>query len=168
MNYKQFLAIYNQGPQGVYRLLKEYEKTMESLCGQLQVVSNRVSALEFHTKKNSTNSHKPPSSDGLRKPKPMSLREKIDRKTGGQPGHEGHTLHHVSHPDYVIKYHVKTCNCCGESLAHQPVVRTKVRQVFDIPPIQLEVTQHETEVKKCANCGTKTESAFPEDVQHHV
>ena len=61
-----------------------------------------------------------------------------------------------------------TCDCCGESLENEPVVRVKTRQVFDIPPIQLEVTQHETEVKKCASCGTKTESAFPEDVQHHV
>ena len=40
--------------------------------------------------------------------------------------------------------------------------------MFDVPPVQLEVTQHETEIKKCTNCGTKTESAFPEDVRHHV
>ena len=55
--------------------------------------------LNFSAKKNSTNSHKPPSSDGLRKPKTKSLREKTNRKTGGQLGHKGHTLHHVSHPD---------------------------------------------------------------------
>ena len=66
MNYKQFLAIYNQGPEEVYHLLKTYEKRIESLGGQLQVISNRVSTLEFQSKKNSTNSHKPPSSDGLR------------------------------------------------------------------------------------------------------
>ena len=168
MNYKQFLTIYNQGPEEVYRLFKEYEKRMESLGGKLQVISNRVSTLEFQSKKNSTNSHKPPSSDGLRKPKTKSLREKTDRKTGGQPGHKGHTLHHVSQPDSVIRHRVTTCDCCGESLENEPVVRVKARQVFDIPPIQLEVTQHETEVKTCASCGTKTESDFPEDVQHHV
>ena len=80
MNYKQFLAIYNQGPEEVYHLLKTYEKRIESLGGQLQVISNRVSTLEFQSKKNSTNSHKPPSSDGLRN---QSLREKTNRKTGG-------------------------------------------------------------------------------------
>ena len=96
MNYKQFLDIYNQGPEEVYRLLKTYEKRIESLEGQLQIITNRISTLEFQSKKNSTNSHKPPSSDGLRKPKTKSLREKTDRKTGGQPGHKGHTLHHVS------------------------------------------------------------------------
>lgn len=122
----------------------------------------------FSLKKNSTNSHKPPSSDGLRKPKTKSLREKTDRKTGGQPRHKGHALPHVSHPDHVITHPVTNCDSCGESLENQPVVRVKTRQVFDIPPIQLEVTQHETEVKKCANCGTKTEFNFPEDVQHHV
>lgn len=175
MNYKQFVEVYKQGPEEVYRLFKEQEKTIqvlngqvESLNKQLQSVSSRISVLEFHTKKNSTNSHKPPSSDGLSKPKPKSLREKTGRQTGGQPGHAGHTLHHVSQPDSVIRHPVTACDCCGESLEHQPVIRVKTRQVFDIPPIQLEVTQHETEVKSCRNCGKHVESAFPEDVQYHV
>lgn len=51
MNYKQFLDIYNQGPEEVYRLFKTYEKRIESLNGKIQVISNRVSTLEFHTKK---------------------------------------------------------------------------------------------------------------------
>ena len=68
MTYKQFLNIYNQGPEEVYRLIKTYEKRIESLEGQLQMITNRISTLEFQSKKNSTNSHKPPSSDGLRKP----------------------------------------------------------------------------------------------------
>ncbi|EMA6342626.1 hypothetical protein ACH0R4_RS12315 [Bacillus cytotoxicus] len=51
MNYKQFLEVYNQGPEELYRLFKVHEKTIESLQAQLQVVSNRVSALEFHAKK---------------------------------------------------------------------------------------------------------------------
>lgn len=80
--------------------------------------------------------------DRLRKPKTKSLRE----KTGGQLGHKGNALHHVSYPDYVIKHHVTTCDRFGESLENEPVVRVKTRQVFDIPPIQLEVTQPETEV----------------------
>lgn len=168
MNYKQFLDIYNQGPEAVYRLIQTYEKRIESLEGQLQMITNRISTLEFQSKKNSTNSHKPPSSDGLRKPKTKSLREKADRKTGGQTGHKGHTLHHVSQPDHVIRYPVTTCDCCGESLGKELIVGVEARQVFEIPPIQFEVTQHETEIKKCAGCGTKTESEFPEDVQHHV
>ncbi|MFZ0446755.1 MAG: IS66 family transposase [Bacillus sp. (in: firmicutes)] len=168
MNYKQFLTIYNQGPEELYRLFKMYEREIETLNGKFQVVSNRISTLEFQSKKNSTNSHKPPSSDGLRKPKTKSLREKTNRKTGGQPGHKGHTLHHVSRPDHVIKHHVTTCDGCGELLENESAVQVKTRQVFDIPTIQLEVTQHETEVKKCVSCGTKTESTFPKDVQHHV
>lgn len=66
MNYKQFLTIYNQGPEELYRLFKMYEREIESLNGKFQVVSNRISTLEFQSKKTSTNSHKPPSSDGLR------------------------------------------------------------------------------------------------------
>lgn len=89
-------------------------------------------------------------------------------KTGGQPGHKRRALHHVSHPGYVIKHPVTTCDCCGESLENQPVVRVETRQVFDIPPIQLEVTQHETEVKFCSSCSAKTESAFPEDMRYQL
>ena len=88
---------------------------------KFQVVSNRISTLEFQSKKNSTNSHKPPSSDGLRKPKTKSLREKTNRKSGGQLGHKGHTLHHVSHPDHVMHHPVTTCDGCGESLENQPL-----------------------------------------------
>ena len=61
-----------------------------------------------------------------------------------------------------------SCDGCGELLENESVVQVKTRQVFDIPPIQLEVTQYETEVKRCVSCGTKTESTFPKDVQHYV
>jgi hypothetical protein len=51
MNYKQFLTIYNRGPEELYRLFKMYEKEIESLNGKFQVVPNRVSTLEFQSKK---------------------------------------------------------------------------------------------------------------------
>lgn len=58
MNYKQFVEIYKQDPEELYRLFKPYEKTMdslngqvESLSGKLHIISSCVSALEFQTKK---------------------------------------------------------------------------------------------------------------------
>ena len=51
MNYKQFLNIYNRGPEEVYSLLKTYEKRIESLNGKLEVISKRVFTLVFHIKK---------------------------------------------------------------------------------------------------------------------
>lgn len=122
----------------------------------------------FSTKKNSQNSHKPPSTDGLNKPKTTSLRGKSERKTGGQPGHIGHTLHQVAEPDVIIHHPVTHCSGCHASLEQEPVLRTKKRQVFDIPPILLEVTQHETEQKICPHCQRVEESAFPVTVTNHT
>ncbi|MES5943775.1 MULTISPECIES: DUF6444 domain-containing protein [unclassified Bacillus cereus group] len=72
-------------------------------------------------KKNSTNSHKPPSTDGFRKPITKSLRKSSQRQTGGQLGHKGHTLHLTTTPDHTITYSPTHCTCCDMSLKHEPV-----------------------------------------------
>lgn len=129
---------------------------------------NRIRELELQAKKNSKNSHKPPSTDGLQKPVTKSLREKTGRKTGGQPGHKGHTLRQVEHPDHVVVYPVTVCSCCQNSLEKEPVASKKIRQVFDIPPVHLEVIQHEIERKICPNCLHTEEASFPKDVTNTV
>ena len=118
--------------------------------------------------KNSKNSHKPPSTDGFMKPKTKSLREKSDRKTGGQLGHQGHTLHFVDDPHHVVRHSVVACSCCHATLAEEPVLRVKKRQVFDFPPITFEVTQHEIERKVCPMCFHTEESSFPSDATNVV
>ena len=161
MNQKDILAVYEQGPEAVVALIQGIIDTYEK---RIQSHEKRIQELEFRTKKNSKNSHKPPSTDGLRKPRPKSLRGKTGRKTGGQPGHIGHTLHQVEEPDFILYHRVSHCSCCYTSLEQEPVTRTKKRQVFDLPPIFLEVTQHETEQKVCPHCLHVEESTFPEDV----
>src|SRR5680860_326679 len=69
---------------------------------QIQTLTQRVAELESQINKNSRNSSKPPSSDGLAKPKPKSLRKKGTRKSGGQPGHKGHTLKQVEQAEHVV------------------------------------------------------------------
>jgi transposase len=76
----------------------------------------RLEKLEAQLAKNSTNSSKPPSSDGLKKPKPKSRREKGKRKNGGQPGHEGKTLEMVATPDDIVRHRVETCSQCQADL----------------------------------------------------
>ena len=94
------LAVYAQGPEAVVLLvqhmsqhIKKLDAHIEKLEKRIVTFEHRIQELEFRTKKNSKNSHKPPSTDGLHKPKTTSLRGKTERKTGGQPGHVGHTLH---------------------------------------------------------------------------
>ena len=63
----------------------------------------RIAELERRLGLNSSNSGKPPSSDGLKKPSRVSsLRESSGKKTGGQKGHPGETLRRVENPDATI------------------------------------------------------------------
>ena len=60
---------------------------------------------------------------------------------------------------------VRTVGC---SLKDNPVIDYDRRQVFDIPPIAMEVTEHRCEIKACNVCRTVTTAAFPEGVTHKV
>ena len=129
----------------------------------------RIQKLEDRLAKNSDNSGKPPSSDGLRKkPAPKSLRPKGKRRSGGQPGHEGHTLEIVSAPTHVAVHRLTNCPQCQHDLTEAPVVEVERRQVFDVPPVVIEVTEHQVPVVCCPNCQARVKAAFPTDVPQPV
>jgi transposase len=160
-------AIYDAGKETVVRVLLEMDRRIHALEHQVQELTarldaseQRVQTLEEQVAKDSHNSHKPPSSDGLSKPKPKSLRPKSERPTGGQPGHPGHTLHMVKKPDRIVPHRVERCSDCGRSLTGQQPDRVERRQVHDLPEPKLEVTEHQAEVKTCP-CGCVNRAAFP-------
>jgi len=135
------------------------------LQAQVRTLINLVAELKGRLHKNSSNSSKPPASDGLAKPEPKSLRKKGLRKSGGQPGHPGHTLKQVAHPDQVEVLPATACPCCPDAdLAHAPVEGYERRQVFELPPPRLGVTQYQAEIKRCPECGQRVTGAFPENV----
>jgi len=127
----------------------------------------RIKELEDQLSKNSKNSSKPPSSDGYKKPSPKSLRQKTNRKAGGQKGHTGHNLKMTKTPDQIILHQVNSCSRCHKDLSFAQSVNKKTRQVYDIPPLRLKVTEHQIETKQCS-CGCLTTSLFPDDVPHYV
>lgn len=127
----------------------------------------RIRALEDQLAKNSGNSGKPPSSDGLKK-KPRSLREKGKRKSGGQKGHKGSTLEMVLVPDETVLHTLDSCPHCATDLSTVEPERVEKRQVFDMPPVQIEVTEHQVQVKCCPQCQAQVKASFPEDVTHPV
>ena len=132
------------------------------LVSTIRALEARVQALEDQLKKDSHNSGKPPSSDGMKKPVKARKRHKSSKKAGGQVGHPGHRLDPVEKVDHVEVHVVKNCQHCAVSLEHIEAERTTKRQVFDLPTeIKVEVTEHQAEVKTCPVCGTKNTAEFP-------
>jgi transposase len=104
----------------------------------------RMAELERRLELNSSNSGKPPSSDGLKKPaRVRNLRERSGKKPGGQMGHKGETLRQVTDPDVVVDHYPPACSTCGVGLDLETSVGHSARQVFDLPePQPLVVTEH--------------------------
>ena len=133
------------------------------LEAQVRQLRRQVKELTARLALNSTNSSKPPSSDGLAKPAPKSLRERTGRRPGGQPGHAGRTLQPVARPDRIRIHRLGRCpcgRCGGRSLRPEPVLGHEKRQVFELPQKPLEVTEHQAEVKRCPISGCLV-TAFP-------
>lgn len=120
----------------------------------------RVTELEARLNMNSTNSSKPPSSDGYAKPQPKSLRQKSGRKPGGQKGHKGTTLRQVPNPDEIKIHEPERC-VCGQGLDEAPIVHVERRQVFDLPERLVQVTEHQLVSRKCPQCGQVNRAVPP-------
>ena len=88
----------------------------------------QIQMLQDQLAKNSHNSSKPPSSDGLQKtPRTSSLREKSGKKNGGQQGHKGGTLKQVEKPDHTKLHPITQCNQCHNSLEDVAAVQHEKR-----------------------------------------
>lgn len=143
-------------------------KQNQALISQIQELSARILELENNQKKDSTNSSKPPSTDIGKVRATKSLRVASDKPQGGQRGHKGDTLKMVSTPDVIEVHHVRSCTCCGRDLGVFEPQGYKSRQVFDLPPIRLQVTEHRAETKCCPDCATVNTASFPTGVSHPV
>jgi len=156
--HQDILFAYQQGKEAMVKLV---DRQSQIIIGLAQ----RVAALENRIAKNSSNSNKPPATDGYQKQqRTQSLRKKSGRKPGGQIGHKGNTLQQVENPDQIIKYPVLLCQTCCCDLSAVTVESVEKRQVFDIPKIKIIVTEHRAEKKRCPDCGEVTMGDFPEHV----
>jgi transposase len=133
---------------------------------QDRVKSERIVEFERRLGLNSTNSGKPPATDGLGKKPPVhtSVRGKAKNPTGGQAGHPGETLRQTDAPDRVVDYFPPVCAGCGDALSREFACETVERQVFDIPEPKMEVTAHRAHGCVCPGCGVTTRASFPEGV----
>lgn len=149
-------------------LLQEKNILLEEKYSRLE---SRFKTLEAKLAKNSSNSSKPPSSDGNNpgknkgKPKKTtSSRKKSGKKLGGQEGHKGSHLKMTS-PDKMILLEVNSCAHCNNTLKNiKPQIEK--RQEFEIPDPKIYVTEYQSEHRYCKKCGYTTAACFPENLTH--
>lgn len=149
-----------------YAILKEgseqKDRRIEELEGLLIRAVLRIEELERRLAKDSHNSSKPPSSDGL--VRRMKRRPPSGKSTGGQAGHPGHTLQQVAEPDQVVTYRPSHCAACHRELQEVPGRTTERRQVHELPEVRVQVTEHRVEAICCPTCGHLTVASFPHGV----
>ena len=145
-------------------LVAAQQRTIAQLQARIVEQDAEIAELKRQLGASSRNSSKPPSSDGLDKPAPKSLRGRSERKPGGQPGREGRTLRQVERPDEVVVHEPGACTGCGGTLTGEDrpagVLR---RQVFDIPKSTVRVVEHRLLARRCV-CGTVTQAPAPAGV----
>lgn len=125
------------------------------MAGVIEVLQGRLN-------KNSSNSSKPPASDGLKKTN--STRRPSGNKPGGQVGHPGSTLEKTATPDTIIKHPLpEQCDVCFAKLDATSAQLLKAGQVFDIPLPKFQVTEHQAYALQC-QCGKRHESALPQGI----
>jgi transposase len=155
------IAIYHTGQELVVALLLKFSAENDALKLRIQQLENQAA-------KDSHNSNKPPATDGFKKNKTKTLRTASSRRVGGQQGHNGQTLQQVEHPDHKIVHRVAGNCACGFSLTDIEATAYEARQVFDLPPIKIEVTEHRAEIKACPQCGKQYQAHFPDHVTKTV
>jgi transposase len=134
---------------------------------QITVLLTRIQELEGRLAKDSHNSHKPPTSDGLQR-RPRSQRRKSGRKSGGQLGHRGETLPLVATPDEMVTQHPPQCPHCQTALDETAPHALERRQVLDLPPVRLSVREHRAAHVRCPGCGGLAVAAFPAEVPSRI
>jgi transposase len=153
-------------PVEIRELIEALGRENEALRAQNATLLAKVAELERQLELNSSNSSKPPSSDGLKKkPRiPGSLRGRSDKSSGGQKGHKGETLRQAAVPDRIERHVANVCRRCCAGLAASMQTGVEKRQVFDLPERLIEVTEHQASVYCCAACGFETQAEFPAGV----
>ena len=167
----------------VERLQRENEELRRKVTErekQLADAEKQIADLERQLalrKQNSTNSSKPPSSDGLagdQRPRGRKRKHKSKRKPGGQPGHPGRyrSLVPAAEVSAVEVRLPPQCGHCGRRLPQDPrQVKTqgepRRHQVTEIPPVQAHITEYRFPNVVCAHCGETTRAPLPEEIAKH-
>lgn len=146
--------------------IEQLKQQVKELEAALEAAQRQIAELTALLNQNSRNSHWPSSRDKSRKRKrTKSLRRRSGKKPGGQKGHQGHTLEMREDPDAIIVHQPQACGHCQQPFAGgQAAVAVDKRQVHDLPPLQVVVTEHQAETWCCPHCHQLSQGRFPDNV----
>lgn len=148
--------------------VQQLTETISTLNQTIAELNQTIAELRERLNKNSSNSSKPPSTDGYEKPNPKSLRKPSGRKAGGQEGHKGHHLNIEQAPNEIVSHMPSACTGCPyyeECRGKSCVAETrKVADAF----IEIQVTAHEALRVNCPLTGKTLRGSFPSDVKGPV
>lgn len=148
-------------------LILELFDRLDALMKTVQTLQQRIDTLEGQLRKDSHNSHKPPSSDGLGKKRTQSQRKPSGLKPGGQKGHSGSTLKFAESADVILRYPLASrCDHCAKRLQTEGLTLIR-RQVIDIVKPVIQVTEHQGYETHCT-CGKYHRSEFPAEANAPV
>lgn len=152
--------------QLIKQLLQAFEiLKKENAELRLRMAEPGAKSAKYGHPKNSGNSSMSPSQDPFGKTK--SLRKKSNSPQGGQKGHEGSNPKMIGTPDTIPVHHVGQCSPCVKTLSDDYIAHD-ARQVFDIPPIKIQVTGHRRPHKKCTCCGKPNRGTFPKELRQEA
>ena len=155
-------ALFNNQLPADLAASQQLNRRLLDLVAQLE---QRVAELEENTGSSSRNSSKPPSQDSPEQRAKRDKKPKSPRKKGAQPGHEGHqrVLVDPSVVNEQLHYYPDTQCVCGSvcHLAQEPYQR---HQVFDLPEVRSEVTEHCLYDAICPNCHKRQVARLPDTV----
>jgi transposase len=154
----------------IQREFEQLKQENQALREALKAAEQRIQELTSMLGQNSRNSHWPSSRDkGRKKKRTKSLRGKSEKKRGGQQGHPGHALEFSQKPDEIEVHRPSRCQHCQAEFGESEVaVGVEKRQVHDLPPLRLVVSEHQGERMLCRQCGQMSQGAFPSDVKSPV
>jgi len=161
---RQLRELVEELSKRLHEKTQEAEAEKRDFQGQVEALSERVHELEGRVAKDSTTSHKPPSTDGYARKK-RSLREPTGKKPGGQAGHTGTTRSLVETPDEVIILRPERCAHCQTSLQGVEASASQRRQKVDLPEIKAQVTEYQAQDVPCPHCQHITGGIFPDEVR---
>lgn len=144
--------------------LQEALAEIQTLRAEIQMLRAENRELKDKLNTNSSNSSKPPSQDPFRKRQP---KHPTGRKQGAQKGHPGHSriLIPIEQVQTVHDLRPDACPNCRSSNFDSEVLRTEIRQVFELPEISPEVTQYNIHTCRCSHCGRHVRATIPNEAK---